>query len=122
MMHVIDTTVWIDYLRGREEASDYLQSLGGMISLSVLSVAELASGARKQKDRSFINALPDHFEVIGVDYDIAKLGGEFYREYNPAFGSGIVDCMLAATAQVRGYTLVSHNRKHFPMIDIVVPY
>jgi predicted nucleic acid-binding protein len=58
-----------------------------------------------------------------VDAAIAVRGGLFRRDYAKSHGVGIADALIAATAEVAGATLVTLNRKHFPMLaSVVVPY
>lgn len=122
-MLLIDTCIWIDQLRGDERAAKYLQDISDVIFVSSLTVAELSAGAKKKKDQSFIQKMPQFFDVLNVNYEIGVLGGEFYRRFAPSHGAGIVDCLLAATAEVNNCTFVTNNKKHFPMLDeIIVPY
>ena len=54
---------------------------------------------------------------------IAERAGLWRRQFGPSHGVGIMDAMVAAAANRINATLVSHNRKHFPMFaDLIVPY
>jgi predicted nucleic acid-binding protein len=53
---------------------------------------------------------------------VAQLGGLYRREYRASHGTGIADALIAATAEDSGAGLVSFNRRHFPMVEITVPY
>lgn len=120
---LIDTTVWIDWLRGVEDAAAYVAKLDNGAELSVLVLGELMAGARKKRQLEAIVQLPEFYNTISVDVEVAMLGGEYFMQYAPSHGCGFVDCLIAATAKRHGMTLVTHNRKHFPMLeDIETPY
>lgn len=118
---VLDTDVLIEYLRGLSAAVDYLPSLEGDLCISSLTVAELFAGARESEEEA-LRTMLRAFEVVPADGAIAEAAGRLRRRYGPSHGVGLADAVIAATAQsVRG-RLVTFNRKHFPMLDVVVPY
>jgi predicted nucleic acid-binding protein len=119
---LIDTDVAIDFLRGELYAQSLLVRLwaDGQAALSVLSIYELTAGMRdteKVTTRNFIEACV----IEQVTSDIAFTGGELYREYRT---QGItltaLDCLIAATALVRGYKLATRNVKHYPEEEILL--
>jgi predicted nucleic acid-binding protein len=119
---LIDTDVAIDFLRGELYAQSLLVRLwaDGQAALSVLSIYELTAGMRdteKVTTRNFIEACV----IEQVTSDIAFTGGELYREYRT---QGItltaLDCLIAATALVRGYKLATRNVKHYPEKGILL--
>jgi predicted nucleic acid-binding protein len=113
---LIDTDVAIDFLRGESYAQTLIAALWGerRAVLSVLTVYELTAGMR-EKERGptldFIGACI----VEEVSTDIAVKAGDLYREYRP---KGVtltsLDCLIAATALVRGYKIATRNIGHFP--------
>ncbi len=40
----------------------------------------------------------------------------------PSHGTGLADALMAATAEASGADLVAFNRRHFPMVEVTVPY
>jgi predicted nucleic acid-binding protein len=89
--------------------------------LSVLSVLEIYAGARP-KELDQITEYLSTFEKLNVDSEIAKLAGEYYQKYK-SHNTGLADSIIAATSKIRELTLVTLNKKHFPMIAAVnVPY
>jgi predicted nucleic acid-binding protein len=122
---LIDTDVLIDYLRGRSEAISYVESLTAPLILSVITVAELYSGVREGEERAALDNFVSAFEVIPVNDEIAVQGGLYRRDYGKSHNVGLADAIIAATAVSRGATLVTLNRKHFPMLPaalVFVPY
>ena len=120
---LIDTDVLIDYLRGQAAAVSYLESLIEPLLISAITVAELYAGVREGTERQALESFVTAFHVVMIDQMIAEQGGLHRRDYGKSHNVGLADALIAATAEVRGATLVTLNRKHFPMLAAVtVPY
>lgn len=120
---LIDTDVLIEYLRGRDEAVEYLESLTSDLYLSVISVAELFAGVKNDEEGKSLELLLQAFIILSVTEKTARLGGIYRRQYRPSHGTGLADALIAATSEESGANLVTFNRRHFPMVSsIVVPY
>lgn len=119
----IDTDVIIDYLRGQADAVTYLESLTGSQCLSAVTVAELYAGVREGNERSVLDTFIKAFEIVPVDEIMAVNGGLYRRNYGKSHNVGLADAMIAASAEARGATLITLNKKHFPMLThVYVPY
>ena len=120
---LFDTDVLIDYLRGRAEAVEYIDTLSVLLFVSVITVAELYAGVRDGAERTQLDAFVSAFGIISLDHDIAVTGGLYRRDYGKSHGTGLADALIAATGTTRALTLVTPNKKHFPMVTaLVVPY
>ena len=120
---LLDTDVLIEYLRGREEAVEYLESLSSDLYLSAISVAELFAGARGDEEERSLTQFLLAFTVLPVTERVARLGGLYRRDFRPSHGTGLADALIAATAIENDANLVTFNRGHFPMVSrITVPY
>jgi len=113
---LIDTDIAIDFLRGAAYTQPLMSDLwgGGQAMISVLTVYELTAGMRdaeKVVTQNFIMAC----NVEPVTPEIACKGGEMYRKYR-AKGVTLtsLDCLIAATALVKGYQVATRNVKHYP--------
>lgn len=71
---LVDTDILVDYLRGRQEAIDYLEQSDAEFKTSVINVAELHAGVRDH-ERGTVAALMECFEIIPLDQDLAVRGG-----------------------------------------------
>jgi len=118
----IDTDVLIDYLRGQPEAIAYLEGLTDPLLVSAVTVAELYAGVREGADRKALENFLIPFLVVPVDEAIARQGGLYRRDFGKSHGTGLADALIAATAELRHATLVTLNKKHFPMLTVLVPY
>jgi predicted nucleic acid-binding protein len=119
---LIDTDVLIEYLRGRDRAVEYLEGLRADLYVSVVSIAELFAGVRGEEEEASLKQFLLTFTVLLVTQKVAQLGGLYRREYRASHGTGIADALIAVTAEDSGAGLVSFNRRHFPMVEITVPY
>lgn len=120
---LIDTDVAIDFLRGLPYALPLLTGLwtSGHAIISVLTVYELTAGMRDVEKASTHNFI-DACVVEQVTVEIATNAGELYRKYR---AKGItltsLDCLIAATALVKGYKVATRNVKHYPEKGILFP-
>lgn len=123
-MRLLDTTVAVDYLRGRQQAHDLLGDLTetpGDVVASELVRFEIVAGARESEVGAierFLSAL----EWVPVNRRVARVGGELARRYRPSH-SGIedVDYLIAATALILDAELLTTNVRHFPMLEGLAP-
>ena len=120
---LIDTDVLIDYLRAQAQAVSYIESLTNPLLMSAITAAELYAGVREGDERTKLDAFITAFEVVAVDQAIAIKGGLYRRDYKKSHNVGIADALIAATAEIRQASLVTLNKKHFPMLNtVIVPY
>ncbi|MCL5886782.1 MAG: PIN domain-containing protein, partial [Actinobacteria bacterium] len=56
---LLDTDVIIEYLRGRDEAVRYIESLEGELYVSAITVAELYSGVRGSDEEAVLERFLD---------------------------------------------------------------
>ncbi len=120
---LIDTDVIIDYLRGHPDAIAYVESLASPVLICAVTVAELYAGVREGEERRALEAFLSAFEIVPVDKEAAVNGGLHRRDYGKSHNVELPDALVAAAAQTREATLVTLNKKHFPMMKkIIVPY
>lgn len=121
--YLIDTDVLIEYLRGSDQAAEFLEQLEGELLISALTVAELFSGARGSDELDALDQFMRAFEVVPVDEPLARGWGQLRQEYHASHGVGLSDALIAASAGDREAELVTFNRRHYPMVeDLSVPY
>jgi predicted nucleic acid-binding protein len=120
---LIDSCVLIDYSRGGVAARDFLTTLTTDPLISVMTVTELFGGVREGRERDWLEAWVHDVRVLPVTLEIARLGGLYWRSYRSSHGTGLIDALIAATAETHGARLVTRNARHFPMLgDLLVPY
>lgn len=125
--HLADTDVLIEYLRGRQPATDLLDSLAGasltarqvaLLACSTVTVTEIYVGLRPhEKPRT--EALVQALICLPPTVDIAQLAGEFIQRYrSQGVALGLADALIAATAVHHDLVLVTNNPRHHPMPEI----
>ncbi len=124
MLWVLDSTVLIDYLRGRPviERVLGLRSRGDTPATTAINVEEIVRGLRSGEE-SAVQRLFDGLMHIAIDRRAAWLAGRWRREY-AASGTTLsqADCLIAAAAHTAGATLATRNPKDFPMAGLRVEH
>ncbi|MEK7581695.1 MAG: type II toxin-antitoxin system VapC family toxin [Patescibacteria group bacterium] len=112
---LVDSDIIIWYLKGREKEAELLEDLSkqGKLLFSVVTITEVRVGLTISPQK-IISGLKDIFIPIDITPKIAELAGEFKQKYN----LDIADMLIAASAAITNSTLVTYNRKHFPMPQV----
>ena len=114
----MDTDVIINYLIGKENARDFLMEvIDERVSgfFSVITEAELLSGARNADDEAAIYSILDCMEAIEVERNIAITAGKLRQKYYATYKTELPDAIIAATANEYELILATANEKHFNM-------
>ncbi len=120
---VLDASVIVDHLRGRTDSIEFIASLQTRPLLSVISVAELRAGVRRASEEQMLSNFALSCELVPVNLEIAEHAGAFLRRFQPKYGLGIADAIVAATAETAGAQVATLNVRHFPMFpDLLRPY
>ncbi len=119
---LVDTDILVDYLRGQAAAATWLERQEADLLVSAITVAELFSGARGEREIRILDRFLLALAVLPATEEIARLAGQFRRDYGPSHSTGLADAFIAATAAVSGARLVTFNGRHFPMLQVVRPY
>lgn len=123
MTALIDTSVLIDYLRGRQEAADVLERERheGPLQASEITRLEVLAGMRpreEQQTRKLLSTLRWH----PVDTDVAEKAGELGRAWLASHGAiDGADLAIAATTLLLNARLLTLNVRHFPMLPDLRP-
>lgn len=119
-MMLLDSCIFIDFLRGYPPAVSLFKTLKGRedVCFSTLTETELLSGASnknpavREKMLHFIHC----FEDVAVDHLIAVRAGDLRRQ----FGMTIPDAILAATALQWRAELLTCNTSDFKKVPQLV--
>ena len=116
-VHLLDTDILIDFLRGREAARELIAQLSPPESIpfiSVVSVAELLAGMKSGEQKATEGFL-SLFKKIPVTEVIARSAGFLLNTYGKTHGLELGDALIAATAMELDATLLSCDSRHYPM-------
>ena len=122
-MKLFDSTVLIAHLRGESAATTLLLDAvaADAACCSVLSRVELEGGMRSN-ERASVQRMFSAIEAIGVTEPIAVRAGELLRRFRRSHqGIDLVDCVIAASAELADAELLTLNVKHFPMFKGLRP-
>lgn len=115
MIDLLDTTVFVDLLRGGIEAKKFLKSLPE-VHCSVVTAAELYRGALDKESQRKIEKLLAEAILLPITPQIGKRMLELIKTYGLSHNLAIPDALIAASATEEGYKLVTSNLKHFKFI------
>ena len=120
---LIDTDVLIDYLRGQAGAVAFLRKTKRALRVSSATVAELYVGVREGTEDDVLERFLGLLEVVEITSGIARRAGLWRRDFGKSHGTGLMDALIAASAESSGSTLVTLNDTHYPMLEsVLVPY
>lgn len=124
MLVVLDTTVLIDFLRGRPAVQRVEQLWDSEDSpvTTAINIEEVVRGLRS-KESSALDALLKGLQILGVTEREARTAGRWRREFS-ARGVTLAqaDCLIAAATLEAGATLATANPKDFPMAGLAVDH
>lgn len=126
-MILVDTSVWVDFLRGSESrATQHLRALVrdplDAIAMCEPVAMELLAGVTREVDVRRIEEIVDGLPTIDVDPMVDfRAAAAVYREVRRS-GSTVrsqVDCLIAAVALRTGATLLHQDRDYEVIAPIV---
>lgn len=119
-MHLIDTDIIIWVLRNNQKYIKLLKKLSkaGTLYISTITIAEVYKNIYPSEYTNTEEVL-NKFRSLDVTPTVAKQGGFYWQQFFKKLqGLSLADCLIAATANLNEATLVTLNKKHFPMKDI----
>ena len=121
---LLDTTVLIDYLRGRPAVArvDALLDRGDPLCTTPINVEEVVRGLRSAETPAVDN-LFDGLRVVPIGLAEGRRAGEWRRRF-AARGTTLsqADCLIAAAAYSTAAVLATGNPRHFPMTELAVEH
>ncbi len=118
MKIIVDTSVWIEYLKNRPTLAENLdqQLLAGSIFTVGPVIAELLQGARTEKDYRILKNSIDGLPFIETTFEDWTLAGEIsHKLRRKGFTLPITDCVIAAVAIHQNASVMTYDR-HFANI------
>jgi predicted nucleic acid-binding protein len=118
---LLDTSILIDVIRGkagRDQMLDDLLTQSNLLACCSINVTEVYSGMRPQ-EAQLTEALLRSLKFYDVTWEIARKAGELKKEWAmKGLTLFLPDVTIAAVAITHGLTLITDNRKDFPMPNL----
>lgn len=121
MILLLDTTVLIDVLRAREGRRAWLAEMvaaGHTLATAAINIGEVYAGMRAEEETAseqFLSSLACYEMSRAVARRAGLLRGGYARKGRTLT---LADMMVAATALEYGLTLVTDNRRDFPVPEL----
>lgn len=122
MTFLPDTNVLVDALNGKHGRREWLRKLvieGGRLACCTITVAEIYAGMRPHeamRTDQFLSALVWYPSLRTIARRAGRLRFEWAQRGNSL---SLSDTLIAATALEHSLTLITANRKHFPMPELM---
>jgi predicted nucleic acid-binding protein len=124
VLRVLDSTVLIDFLRGRPAVGRViaLRASGDVPATTAINVEEIARGLRTDETEA-ARRLFSGLIILPIDSRAAWQAGTWQRNF-AARGVTLYqsDCLVAATTWAHEGTLATGNPKDFPITELTVDY
>ena len=121
MILLLDSTVLIDMLRDRSNRRSLIRDLatnGEQLTTSAMNVGEVYGGTLPAEER-ITGALLGSLEIYPISASIARRAGSLQFAWaRKGRTLGLPDMIVAATALEYGLTLMTDNRKDFPIPEL----
>jgi predicted nucleic acid-binding protein len=121
MKLLLDTSVLIDILRlrhGRKELLADLVERGHHLTTTAINLAEIYSGVRPDEERRTIQFM-ESLECYSIDAATGEHAGRLRNFWaNKGHVIALPDIVVATVAIEQDCTLLTDNRKHFPMPEL----
>ena len=121
MTYLLDSSVIIDAINDRNGRNELLENFSlqdVLLACCPINVTELYIGMRageEKRTEQFLLSL----EFYPVTWEIARLAGRLSAEWRrKGHKLALSDVTVAAVALANGLTLVTDNKKHFPMPEL----
>lgn len=124
---LVDSDVLIDFFRGNTQAAEWLSAnQNSVIGIPVIVLMELLQGARNAAaEQASIRQRLETFSILHLETGDSQRGLDWFTAYRLDYGTGIMDCLIAAIAARLGVPLYTFNLRHFaPIADVTArqPY
>src|SRR6266705_1658302 len=127
MTYLIDTDVMVDFFKHKDPHKDPAKGLieklsqNTTLTLSTLTITELRSGWTSAQADFLLPRLYALCAVVPVTKEIAEQAGKWRQEYkSKGVSIGTPDTVIAATAYLHNYPLLTNNTKDYPMPELTL--
>jgi predicted nucleic acid-binding protein len=120
---LLDTTVIVDAINGKKQRGRLLDELlvqRNLLACCAINVTEVYAGMRPHEG-SLTEAFLRSLKFYETTWEIARLAGELQNRWRKKGRTlSLPDVTIAAVALTHGLTLLTDNRKDFPMPELAL--
>ena len=123
MTYLLDSSVLLDVLNDRNGRPQLLAQVSRqniLLACCAVNVTELYMGMRPGEEArtgKFLRSL----EFYPITWEVAQVAGDLFRQWRQKGQTlCMADVTIAAVAIIHKLVLVTDNRKHFPMPDLLL--
>ena len=115
--YLVDTDVFIWYLRGNEKAKKLFHSID--FCISSVTYMELIQGMRNKQELQLLQKMINAWgiKVVYIDEDISAKALFYMEEYFLSHTMELADSLIGATCTKHGLTLITANDKHYRTLN-----
>lgn len=122
---LLDTSCWIEYFKRTEKGGKIkeLMEKTGVLYTCPITIAEISVWCHKNNKppKDFIAAIKNLSVLLDMGSDIlAESGKVYYEERKQNDKIGLIDCIIYATAQVHGLTLLTTDTDFKNLKDVKI--
>lgn len=115
-MHIFDTDVSVDIVRGFTPALLWFHSLEEVAAIPGYAYMEVVGGCKDKGEIRRVRMLLSPLQVVWPNEQACSRGLTDFSQYHLSHNLGILDALIAATAINLGAILCTFNTKHFSFL------
>ena len=117
---LIDTCILINHFRGDVSTTRFLLENSGEMKICSVTDMEISQGVRNKTELRFYEKLLQELsiQIVDLNEEMSVKARLWVRSYGLSHGLYLADALIAATASVQGYQLISFNMKDFRFLNI----
>lgn len=114
---LLDTDVFIWYLRGNQKAYELINNVGDFC-ISSVTYMELIQGMRNKEELKKLQKVLRQWNVktIFINEEISAKALFYVQEYFLSHSMQLADSLIASTCTQYGMTLITANDKHYKVV------
>ncbi len=114
--YLVDTDVFIWYLRGNQNAKKLFHSID--FCISSITYMELIQGMRNKQELKILQKMIKSWDikVIYIDQEISSKALFYMEEYFLSHTMEVADSLIGATCTKYGLKLITANDKHYKVL------
>jgi predicted nucleic acid-binding protein len=115
---LIDTDVFIWYMRGNPRAASTLERMPEP-AVSVVTYMELVQGMRNKRELEALRETLHAWrtQILPIDERISHKAMFYVEQHFHSHALRLADALIGATAVIHGLTLLTGNTKHYDVIN-----